>query len=291
MFFKFRYKLILLKTAAFVYFVLTLFAATAQTINEDKKLKFSISVFSCNSLFESGYVQVREHSFSGSHLNLNNDLGLKHWLRPGFNLSATIKKKNKFSFTYTESLFSGSKYLKNYTWYNGTLLVANSKADIKNSLYRSYDFVWLARINHKENYDLFLRAGVLYERLKFYVDATIADNSPIRETFEKFWKQQQPLPSVGVAAVYRLTNKLLLNGDVSFIYLPKVKTWMNEGGTISLKQSNADANIALNYNFKTTEFESGIWFKHFKLLEESDEDTNNFLLNSFGYKISISYSF
>lgn len=276
-----------LKAAVFFFIISNWNLGNAQTTSENKNLKYIFSVFSCNSFIEDGHIQVREKSFLGSHLNLNNDLGLKNWIRPGLNISVDVKNKNQFSFNYSESIFRGSMYLKDETWYNGTLLVAKSKADIKNTIFRSFECVWMARVCQKRNHNLFIRTAILYERLKFYVDAEIAQNSPIKETFEKFWKQQQPLPTFGVAEIYHFTNNLSLKGDMSFTYLPKVKTWMNEGGVISLKQSNLDAKCVLFYHNKNLCFESGFWFKHLKLLEESNEDTNDFLINGWGYKISV----
>lgn len=284
-------KQLLLRISVFLLSVISCYLGNAQSDIKSKKLNYSAAIFSCNSLLNNGHVQVRERSYSGSYLNLNNDLGLKTWMRPGFSIRLDIKKKNQFSFTYCESIFKGGKYLKTETWYNGTLLVADSKADITNSIFRSFEWVWMARVYSKGNHNLFIRTGVLYERLKFYVDAEIDENSPIKETFEKFWKQQQPLPTFGVADIYHINDQLALKGEISFTYLPKVKTWMNEGGIISLKQSNLDVHCVLFYQYKKLFVESGCWFKHLKLLEESNEDSNDFLINGWGYKISVGCSF
>jgi len=285
------YKLPLFEILVFLFIISSWSLANGQTSIEDKNLSFTISAFSCNSFSERGYIQVREFSFLGTPLDLNKDLGIKSWGRPGICINADIKKKNLFLFSYCESVFKGSKYLKKETWYNGTLLVANSKADIKNTTFKSFEWVWMARVHKKGNHNLYIRTAVLYERLKFYVDAEIAEDSPIKETFEKFWKQQQPLPTFGLAEIYHLNDKLSLEGDISFTYLPKVKTWMNEGGVISLKQSNLDAKCILSYTCKNLCIESGFWFKHLKLLEESKEDTNDFLINSAGFKVGIGYCF
>jgi len=235
-----------------------------------------------------GNIEVRESVYDGTFLRLKENLGMSSWLSPKMTMGINYSDKNIFEFTYTRHFFNGSEYIPNPTWYNGTLSAPSSKASIDRTIYRGFELAWKARILHAAKTDLYSRLAVNYERLKFYVDAPIAEQSPFRETYEAFWRQQLPLPSIGMYANHQISERWSMNAEAYGTYLPYTKTWMKEGGTMHLQQSNFDANLHLVYKWNMVAVSPGIWYKHFKLKEESKEDENEFLLNGFGYNLALS---
>jgi len=256
-----------------------------------KKIIWSVSADFSHSFFYDGHVRVRENSFEGTYLKLKQDLGMYSWISLGGTISLNLRDKNIFEFTYTRHYFDGTHMLSNPTWYNGSLYAANSEGDIHSTIYRGFEWIWKARIRHTGNTNYYLRTSIHYERLKFYVDAPVKEDSPTSETYEAFWRQQLPQPSVGMALNHKLTSHWSLCVEMYASYLPKIKTWMQEGGNIYLAQTNMDIRVSALYTYKFLSISAGTWFKHYRIKEESREDENEFLLNGIGDKLSLTINF
>ena len=259
--------------------------------NPDKKIKFTYSADISNGLWYNGHVQVREKAFEGTYLRLKNDLGMHSWISIGGTASVNFYKKNIFEFTYSRHYFEGSQKLSNSTWFNGALYVTNSTADIHRTIYRDFEWIWKTRIFNTSQSDIFLRTSFHYERLQFHVDAQVDETSPLSETYEGFWRQQLPLPSLGIALDHEINQQWSLSAELFSSYLPTIKTWMQEGGHMYLAQSNADARLNISYHYKSLSILTGIWYKHYHIKEESREDENEFILNGIGNKFSVMLSF
>jgi len=257
----------------------------------DNKVIVTLSADLNYALLYDGHVQVREKSFEGSYLKLKENLGMDSWISVGGTIGMNFSKKNIFEFVYTRHYFEGTGNLSNPTWFNGALYAANSKADIHKTVYRGFEWIWKARIYNTPKTDFYFRTSIHYERLKFYVDAPVDENSPMSEIYEGFSRQQLPLPSFGIALNHEITQRWSLTAEVFASYLPTIRTWMQEGGTMYLAQSNVDARLNLLYHFRSLSICAGIWFKHYRVKEESREDENVFLLNGIGDKISVLMDF
>jgi hypothetical protein len=238
-----------------------------------------------------GHVQVREDKHEGTFLKLKENLGMSSWISPTMTLGLNFESKNIFESTYTRHFFKGSEYIPNPTWYNGTLYAPFSKATIDRTIYRGFELVWKTRIFHSANTNFYSRVAVDYERLKFYVDGPVDKESPKSETFEIFWRQQIPLPTLGVYAEHKISKHWLVNTEAYATFLPLTDTWMKEGGTVHLQQTNFDAKLNLAYKIKFMSVSPGIWYKHFWIKEESSEDENRFLLNGFGYRLTLAVNY
>ena len=66
---------------------------------------------------------------------------------------------------------------------------------------------------------------------------------------------------------------------------------MQEGGNMNLAQSNTDAKLNILYHFRFLSVSAGVWFKHYRIKEESLEDENEFLLNGIGDHVSLIVNF
>ena len=281
----------LVKTLSiFLVFLSLTYICLAQKESE-KNLKMYFQIGYNQGIFYNGHVQVRELEYEGTYLKLKENLGMSSWISPTMTLGMNFSRKNIFEFTYTRHFFKGREFIPERTWYNGTLYAPSSKATIKNTIYRRFELAWKARIFHSHKTEIYTRTAIDYELLKFYVDAPIDKESPKAETYEGFWRQQLPLPTIGVYVTHHLSSQWSINGEAFATYLPIVETWMKERGNMHVGQSNIDVNLHLSYQGKYLSISPGIWFKHYEIKEESREDENAFLINGFGYSLAAALRF
>ena len=96
---------------------------------------------------------------------------------------------------------------------------------------------------------------------------------------EDFYRQELPVPILGLRWDHPLSSRLLLKMGVEGGGLPRVPTPWKEGGTIYLQQSHADASLGLAYIVGPhTKLEAGYHFTYFFQHEKSHEDNNVFEL-------------
>lgn len=96
---------------------------------------------------------------------------------------------------------------------------------------------------------------------------------------EDFYRQELPVPILGLRWDHPLSSRLLLRMSVEGGGLPRVDSLRKEGGTIYLQQRHADASIGLAYIFgPQAQLEAGYHFTYFFQHEQSHEDNNLFEL-------------
>ena len=179
---------------------------------------------------------------------------MSSWISPTITFGINLSNKNIFELTYIRHYFKGSEVIQDRTWYNGTLYAPSSRANIQRTIYMGFEGVWKARIFHSSKTNIFLRTAIDYERLKFYVDAPVDEQSPKSETYEVFSKQQLPLPTIGLYANHKLSLLWSIHAEAFGTYLPITETWMNEGGTMQVGQANTDMKVYLKYQRKMLSF-------------------------------------
>lgn len=96
---------------------------------------------------------------------------------------------------------------------------------------------------------------------------------------EDFYRQELPVPILGLRWDHPLSSRLLLRMSVDGGGLPRVDTLRKEGGTVYLQQSHADASLGLAYIFGPhAQLDAGYHFTYFFQHEKSHEDNNLFEL-------------
>jgi len=96
---------------------------------------------------------------------------------------------------------------------------------------------------------------------------------------EDFYRQELPVPIVGLHWDHPLSSRLLLRMSVEGGGLPRVDSLRKEGGTVYLQQSHADASVGLAYIFGPhAQLDAGYHFTYFFQHEKSHEDNNLFEL-------------
>src|SRR5438094_3884638 len=96
---------------------------------------------------------------------------------------------------------------------------------------------------------------------------------------EDFYRQELPVPIVGLRWDYPLGQRLLLQASLAGGALPRVDSLRKEGGTMYLQQSHADASAGLAYWLGgNAKVELEYHFTYFFQYEVSHEDKNLFEL-------------
>jgi len=96
---------------------------------------------------------------------------------------------------------------------------------------------------------------------------------------EDFYRQELPVPILGLRWDYPLGQRLLLQASLAGGALPRVDSLRKEGGTIYLQQSHADAGAGLAYLLgRNAQVELWYHFTYFFQYEASHEDKNLFEL-------------
>src|SRR5207244_2182700 len=81
---------------------------------------------------------------------------------------------------------------------------------------------------------------------------------------EDFYRQELPVPILGLRWDYPLRQRLLLRASLAGGALPRVDSLRKEGGTMYLQQSHADAGVGLAYLLgRNGQVELGYHFTYF----------------------------
>jgi hypothetical protein len=282
-----RYRL----TLTIVVLLLEISVSYAQTSEHSRQQKFQLSLTYWQGFSYGGKVQVREFEENGTIFNLKKDLGMHSWIAPSGQLSYQLTNRHRFDFSFTTHYFSGSKTLLQDAWYNGTHLQAGAKASINKSCYYRLELGWQYNLLRTDRTTIGIRPALVYDHINFWVDAPFYEDTPRKETYEKFYRQQLPLPNLGFLMDQKVGKTISLGSSISGTYLPHMRTWMQEGGNIYLQQQNIDAKLYITYHLRNTFFTAGYHFRYFSLLEESREDTNNIRLYGSGVAIVLTQAF
>jgi hypothetical protein len=137
----------------------------------------------------------------------------------------------------------------------------------------------------------FWRLGLAYERVLWrsladelvgslglayvYFNPTLTGHG--HSNSEDFYLQELPVPIAGLRWSHALGEHWLLRLGAAGGGLPRVDSLRQEGGTVYLQQSHADADAGLVYRWRGgAELELGYHFSYFFQHEQSHEDNNVF---------------
>lgn len=134
------------------------------------------------------------------------------------------------------------------------------------------------------------------------LDPTLTGNSPQqpgssgkthgKSNSEDFYRQELPVPILGLRWDHPLGRHWLLRASVSGGGLPRVNSGRREGGTVYLQQSHADAGMGLAYIFgPLAQLDAGYHFTYFFQHEKSHEDNNLFELIDNGAQVRFTVRF
>lgn len=229
-----------------------------------------------------GNVQVRENDILGDDLHLHDQLGMNAFWSLGLVYGYCLDG-SWLDFAYTKFIVTGSANHTSGFNFNGAVY-APGKTDIKKTDYRKLSILY-RRTMSGERTSLEYSAwggGITVETLKFYIDGTLSPSTTRFEKFEAFDRQLMPVPTLLYTYAQALKDRWGYSLDLQFSYLPKFKTPYTEMGNIFFEQYNFDGKLGLVHSFEASLLEIGLQNKFFRQKGYSQEDTNEFSINSTG---------
>ena len=231
-----------------------------------------------------GRLQVGETGVPGTLLRLRS---------LGIDVSGAVEGSVAFHATLNDAVRASYLYyfLRGSTTLTGPSVVFNGEEFTKGSLDTNTDFYRVSLAYERTLYSrpageqLIGSLGLTY----VYLNPTLTGNTPPqagssgeahgKSNSEDFYRQELPVPILGLRWDHPLGPHWLLRATVSGGGLPRVDSLRQEGGTVYLQQSHADAGIGLAYVFGPhTQLDAGYHFTYFFQHETSHEDNNLFEL-------------
>ena len=240
-----------------------------------------------------GDVKVGEFTFRGTRLRLHEDLGVDLSkaveLRVGYHLTP----RDTLQFSFQTLFLDGTTTLRDDVSFNGATLAGGTTLRTRPQFYRASLAYEHTLLPLGEGGRLAGSVGLTYVHLDFRLQGTLAANSPGTETKEDFWKQELPVPLVGLRADYPLTDHLGLTASLAAGYLPWLDSLRSEGGEpVKLTQAHTDASLGLSYALTPAlSVEGGYRYTYFFQHEKNREDDNRFLLSDHAVVLGFAYRF
>jgi hypothetical protein len=227
----------------------------------------------------SGYVQVREFDLDGTRLALN-DLGIDHAVVVALGYEQRLSDVSSLRFRLRWFDESGQGSFPEEIDFNGGIYQAGASLTSTAQL-ADFVFLWqrdLLHFGHGGRFQGLVGANFTY--LNFTINGPQVSSA---DTSEAFYKQALPLPSLGLRVYYPIRNKGVFYAEVFGFAVNNWNSLRKEGGTVSLSQDNAEANIGVRYQLgRRWQIDGGLRYDYLKIDEQSNEDGNVFLQRSWG---------
>jgi hypothetical protein len=227
----------------------------------------------------SGYVQVREFALDGTRLALD-DLGIDHALVAALGYEQRLSGVSSLRFRLRWFEESGQGSFPEEIDFNGGIYQAGATLTSTAQL-ADFVFHWqrdLLRFGDGGRFQGLVGANFTY--LNFTIDGPQVSSS---DTSEAFYRQALPLPSLGLRVDYPIHDKGTFYAEIFGFAVNNWNSLRKEGGTVSLSQDNAEANIGVRYRLgQRWQLDGGLRYDYLKIDEESNEDGNVFLQRSWG---------
>lgn len=222
----------------------------------------------------------------------------------GIDVSGTVEATAAFHFTPRDAVRASYLYyfLRGSTTVTGASVVFNGQEFTAGALDTNADFYRISLayertlLSRPSGEQLIGSVGLTYVNL----NPTLTGSSPPGSSgeahgpsnSEDFYRQELPVPILGFRWDHPLGRRWLFRASVSGGGLPRVDSGRQEGGTVYLQQSHADAGIGLAYLFGPhTQLDAGYHFTYFFQHEKSPEDNNLFELIDNGVQVRFTVRF
>ena len=235
--------------------------------------------------YPEGRLRVGENGGHATHLRLHEDLGIT--------MSEALEASVAFRFTQRDAVrLTGLYYfLEGNSRFLGQPVSYNGDTFGPGKVHTNADFYRLSLAYERllaSGLGMFVTGtgGLTYVHLDPALTARGHRNS------EDFYRQELPVPILGLRIDVPLDQRFGARGYVSGGGLPRVDSMRKEGGTIYLSQIHVDGGIALTYAVtRAMLLEAGYNFTYFFQHEKSREDDNSFELNDNGVRVRLSIAF
>jgi hypothetical protein len=237
-----------------------------------------------------GFVKVREWELEGDKMNLK-DLGMSNYPAVQIFVEKKWNKNRSITLSYDHYFMRGSANFDRDIAYNGTLINGRKGIDVSPTRYYRLSANYSATLWKKKFVELQYSAGLVYDRCTFYLDGEVSESSTRNEVYEGFGKQALPYPVVGLKGIGRFGEGNTIIIEVGGTYIPRFKSFFNEGGPIYLQYSNFEADVNYTRSAKKFDASFGMKLRTMHLLQESEEDTNELKTVTAGPYVEIVYNF
>lgn len=279
-----------MKNYFFIQIALLSFYPALSQDQQKKTPGYSIGASYTEEFVLDGFVRVRELELEGDKMDLK-DLGMTSYPALQISIEKKLRKSRSIMLTYDHYFMKGSASFDRDIAFNGTLINGRKGIDVSPTRYYRLSAHYSGTACKKLFLELKYSVGLVYDRLTFYLDGEVSESSPRNEVYEGFGKQALPYPVVGIKGIGRIWDGSKINIELGGSYIPKFKSFFNEGGSIYLQYSNFQADV--NYTRTASNFDIalGAKLRTMHLLQESKEDTNELKTVTAGPYLQIVYNF
>jgi len=228
---------------------------------------------------------------------------LLHLHTLGVDHSEVIDASAAFHFTPRDAVRASFLYyfLDGSTTIHGPSVVYNGQEFTTGSLDTNGDFYRLSLDYERTlfgrpwQHELIGAIGLTYVSLNPKLTGqtkSVGAESHGQSNSEDFFRQELPVPILGLRWTYPLSNRWFLRTSLSGGGLPRVDSGRTEGGPVFLQQAHADLGLALVYRIsELAHVEAGYHFSYFFQKESSHEDKNLFELIDNGLAVRVGIRF
>ncbi|MBI1849436.1 MAG: hypothetical protein HYR85_03725 [Planctomycetes bacterium] len=238
----------------------------------------------------SGYTQVRENATEGTRLSLH-DLGLNRAETFALGISAPVgeasevRARVRYYYLTGHGNFDDSVVFNGVTYDPGKInadpLFFDVRVDYRGDV-----------LDFGDGGHLRFIAGADFKYLNFATSGHTAATSGGHDKSENFWRQELPLPSLGLDVQIPLSKVVDVTGEAFGFRILRWDSLRNEGGTIYLSQDDFEASLGLKFHVSPwCDIGVGARFDYFSMNEQSNEDGNRFLMRDVGLFANASLSF
>ena len=241
----------------------------------------------------SGYIKVGENrgvDVPGTRLRFHEDLGLDLSGAAELKVGYHLTPRDALRFSLLAFFLEGTTTLERNIFYNGTAFGGGTLDS--NFTFPRFTLAYERELLPLgEGGTLSGTVGLTYVSL----NAVLRGTGPLvvrQKAPEDFFRQELPVPLLGLRADYPLAPRLRLTASLAGGYLPWVDSLRTEGGTVNLTQAHVDGYLGLSYALTPAlSLEGGYRYTYFSQHERSHEDDNLFVLSDSGVVLGLAVRF
>jgi len=241
-----------------------------------------------------GWVQVRENAIAGTRLSFGPSLEVHAlWaaeLRGEFHPDA----RTRIALSLTSFTLDGSVTLPQNVDFNGATLEGGTTLATRTSFPH-----WLALtltgtrdVAHPGAGAIGVTAGLSFVALTFVLEGTLAPASATRETQEDFVTQELPVPLLGAEYRAPIGERWRVEARVTGGWLPWVNSLRQEGGTVTITQTELQLAGLVRYAAaRSLDVTGEVRFSTFAQDEQSTEDGNQISMRALTLGVGAAWRF
>lgn len=238
-----------------------------------------------------GHIQVREWQFVGDKLDLKKDLGMAQWRSLAMAGEYHLKHHASVSLSVEDFFFHGHATVNKDIWFNGVHMSgSDGLTSSSTELYRIV-LTYEKKIHAERKLHPSLCIGLITDFLTFRVVGRVLPDSWGTEQREKFARQTLPFPYVGAKVFGELGSTNFLVAEFGGTCIPEFKSFFVEGSQMRLQYATAQGGLDYGYRLRKSSLQVGILYRTLRILQESTEDTNEFLFQALGIRLRFEHAF